>query len=135
MTDWIYDENIELDQYEAFVYLIENLITGQLYIGKKNLWITPFKKPAPGKKRRTRIKKESPWRKYYGSCVELTADVNQFGEKNFKRTILHFCKTKNDAVYLEMKEQVARDVLTATFEDGSYQYYNKNIVQKFYRKD
>ena len=75
------------DNY-GFVYNITNLTNGRQYIGRKYFW--SHRKP-PGKKRR--VKKESDWKKYYGSCPELKEDIERLGRQNFSRTILSLHKT------------------------------------------
>ena len=70
------------DNY-GFVYNITNLTNGRQYIGRKYFW--SHRKP-PGKK--TEVKKESDWKKYYGSCPELKEDIERLGRQNFSRTIL-----------------------------------------------
>ena len=102
------DEDVE--GYQAFVYIIENLETGRKYIGKKNLFFTRSKK-VKGKTRRKRERKVSDWRDYWGSSRSLLDDVADLGEDKFRREILHFCKTKGTANYLEMKEQIINEVL------------------------
>ena len=67
---WIYMERAfnsdDVGDYYGFVYNITNLTNQRQYIGRKYFW--SHRKP-PGKKRR--VKKESDWKKYYGSCPEL----------------------------------------------------------------
>ena len=92
-TPWYFEgapflsENI--DDNFGFVYLITNIQSGKRYIGRKYFW--SFRKP-PGKKRR--VKKESDWKKYYGSCPELKEDIELLGRQNFSRTILSLHKTE-----------------------------------------
>lgn len=118
------DEDVE--GYVAFVYKITNLETGRKYIGKKNLFFTRSKK-VKGKSRRKRERKVSDWRVYWGSNDSLIDDVADLGEDKFKREILHFCKTKGTANYLEMKEQIINEVLE---NDG---WYNDQIRVRVHR--
>ena len=46
------------------------------YIGRKYFW--SFRTP-PGKKRK--VKQESDWKKYYGSCPELKEDIKKYTAK------------------------------------------------------
>ena len=102
----------------AFVYQIEDLDTGRLYIGKKVMFFKGFKSV---KKKRKRILKESDWREYYGSSDVLNEEVAKRGASRFKRTILHFCPNKAVANYLEAMEQFK---FNAILDD---RYYNEQI--------
>lgn len=103
---------------EAFVYLITNLVTGRKYIGKKLAKFKKTKPPLKGKKNKRRSTVESDWREYWGSNDHLKEDVVQLGAENFTREILYYCTSRGSASYLEMYEQVQRNVL---FDDN---YYN-----------
>lgn len=109
---WIYNDkeitDEDLDGYVAFVYLIENLLTGKKYIGKKLL---KFKRTKKIKGRKRKVSVESDWRTYFGSNNLLLADVKEHGEENFRREILMLCKSKGTANYYEMKYQIQHEVL------------------------
>lgn len=125
---WFYNglifdsENIE-DNY-GFVYLIENLTNGKKYIGKKLFYSSRTKVV---KKKKKKVKAESDWKKYYGSNAELSAEVDNLGPQNFRRTILRLCKTKGECNYFEAKEQFSLDVLR------SEEYYNTWIMVKVHK--
>lgn len=112
----------------GFVYLITNLTNNRKYIGKKLLYFTKTSQKTVllknGTKKKKKIKTliESDWRDYWSSNTELKADVVTLGQENFKREILHFCKSKGDMSYLELKEQIIRSVLETD------EYYN-GVVQ------
>lgn len=106
-------------QYKAFVYLITNLISGKQYIGLKQFYCTKYK-VIKGKKKRINV--ESDWKDYWSSSDQLKSDVKLLGEENFRREILHFCKMKSHANYLEMREQIDRRVL-----ENPDLYYNRII--------
>jgi len=127
---WIY-QNQPIEEIPqgivGFVYIITNLITGKKYIGKK-LFLhskTTYKtiklKNGSKKKKRIRSKVESNWVTYYGSSINLTADIELLGKENFKREILHFCKSKASTTYLELREQIDQRVLE------SDDYYNNQV--------
>ena len=118
------DEDIE--DWTAFVYLITNNINGKKYIGKKLFQFTKSKK-LKGATRRTKVKTDSGWKNYFGSNKMLQADVLKYGPDKFKREILHFCKTKGTANYLEVKEQIMHNAL----EDP--EFYNDWIMVKVAR--
>ena len=103
---------------EGFVYIITNLTNNKKYIGKKLARFKVTKPPLKGKKNKRRSTKESDWRTYWGSSDHLNADVEELGEENFTREILHYCQSKGMLSYLEAKEQFDREVLL------SDDYYN-----------
>jgi len=121
-------ENI--DDNFGFVYLITNLQSGKKYIGRKYFW--SFRKP-PGKKRK--VKQESDWQKYYGSCPELKEDIKLFGKGIFSREILSLHETKGTCNFEETKQLFLNNVLSEALDDGSPAYYNSNILGRYMRKD
>ena len=111
---WFYKDKEVTDDdvagHTAFVYIITNLKSGKKYIGKKNLSFYR-RKHVKGKTRRKKVTTESDWRSYFGSSKSLLDDVASLGEENFRREILHFCKTRGTASYLELKEQIIQNAL------------------------
>lgn len=121
--NWIYQGREltpeEITKYPAFVYLIVNLTNNKKYIGKKLTTKAGYKTVA-GKRKRLRL--QSDFMDYYGSNEELQNDVKVLGSENFRREILHFCRTKSEASYLELREQIDNRVLE------SDDYYNSWIM-------
>jgi len=111
----------------GFVYLITNNLTRRKYIGKKlakfskTIYRVVKQKNGIKKKKRIRSKVESDWQEYYGSNLELTADVIALGAENFSREILYYCQSKSECSYIEAREQFSRRVLEST------DYYNGHI--------
>jgi hypothetical protein len=120
----------DIQDYFGFVYLIENKITGRKYIGRKYLW--QFRTPK-GKKRK--VKSESDWKNYYGSCPELTEDIKKIGKENFSRTILSLHKTKGRTNYEETRQLFKQDVLTESLDSGEPAFYNSNVMSRYFRRD
>ena len=87
----------------------------------------------PGKKRR--VKKESDWKKYYGSCPELKEDIERMGRQNFSRTILSLHKTPGKTNFEETRQLFIHGVLTESLDTGGPAYYNSNILSRYFRKD
>lgn len=118
-------------EYYGFVYKItvadsDDLpkeIRGRIYIGKKQfqykrkIRLSKKKRKETGK-RVERSLIDSKWLSYYGSNKQLIEDVKNFGEKYFKREILHLCFNKAQLSYFEVKEQIAHDVLTCNSYNG-----------------
>lgn len=121
----------------GFVYLIRNMVTDRFYVGKKNL-LSVTNKPLTKKelseitdKRKSKKKqviKESNWKSYYGSNKELLADIKEYGQDKFERTILKVCFSKKELTYYEIHQQCVYNVLITNS-------YNDNVLGKFFRKD
>jgi hypothetical protein len=111
-----------LEQFVGFVYLITDLDTGKMYVGKKNFWSTRKLPPLKGQKRKRTVRRQSDWREYFGSNETLKLLVEEKGPERYEREILKLCKSKGDLSYEELLEQVRRDVLR---DD---RYYN-GIIQ------
>ena len=114
----------------GFVYKITNLLNDRSYIGRKYFW--SFRTP-PGKKRK--VKQESDWKRYYGSCPELKEDIKKYGKEFFSREILSLHATKGTCNFEETKQLFLNNVLSESLDDGSPAYYNSNILGRYMRKD
>ena len=119
-----------IGDYFGFVYRITNKSNQRQYIGRKYFW--SFRKP-PGKKRK--VKQESDWKRYYGSCPELKEDIKKYGKEIFSREILSLHTTKGICNYEETKQLFLNNVLSESLDDGSPAYYNSNILGRYMRKD
>lgn len=117
--------------YYGFVYLIRNKLDGRIYVGKKafsykkKTKLSKKAKKATGK--RVKIEQvDSQWLSYFGSSLDVKADVKKLGEDNFTREILYLCKNKAQMNYLEAQEQFSRKVLLTNS-------YNKWIGVKCFK--
>ena len=131
---WSYNNkpfsSADIGEYFGFVYLITNNSNGRRYIGRK--YFFSFRTPK-GKKRK--VKSESDWKKYYGSCPELKEDIDKFGRENFSRTILSLHKTKGKTNYEETRQLFVNNVLTEALDTGEPAFYNSNVLSRYFRKD
>jgi len=123
--NWLYEgveyelpENTDHSDLYGFVYLITNIKNGRKYIGKKFFWRKKILPITKSRKRRKHTQVESDWKSYYGSSEELNSDIDKYGKDNFRREILHLCRTNGECGYLEAKEQFVRDALLTD------EYYN-----------
>ena len=121
------------DDIIGFVYLIINKSTGKKYIGKKLAKFTKTKvktvtlKSGEKKKKKMKTYEESDWKTYWSSSEELKKDVVSLGEESFSREILHYCNSKGVLSYMELKEQMDRQVLEST------DYYNAIVQVKIHK--
>ena len=120
---WLYEDKefVLEDNWYGFIYLIENLVNGKKYIGRKYLTKAGYKTV---NKKRKKIRVESDWVDYYGSSPALAKDIEIYGQDNFKRTILRLCKSRGECNYFETKYIFDVDAVL----DGNY--YNNWVSCK-----
>lgn len=99
------------EDYIGFVYVVTNRETSMRYLGKKLFWSVRKLKPLKGQKRKRTVRVESDWKTYCGSSETVKALVEEKGLELFDREILHLCKSKGELSYMELREQLDRDVL------------------------
>ncbi len=114
--EFVYDE-----QWYGFIYLIENIVNGRKYIGRKFLTKAGYKTV---NKKRKKIRVESDWADYYGSSPALAKDIELYGKECFTRTILRLCKARGECNYFETKYIFDADAVL----DGNY--YNSWVSCK-----
>ena len=124
---WIFNNkpftSADIDNFVGFVYVIESLNDGKLYIGRKYFHSV---RKVKGKARRQR--KESDWKTYYGSSELLKERIKEHGTENFRRIILSLHTTQGDCNYEEVRQQFINNVL----EDE--RFLNDNINGKWFKK-
>jgi hypothetical protein len=112
-------EDILINDYFGFVYLMEEVDTGKKYVGEKGFH--SFLTPKGGKNKK---KQESNWRKYPSSNALLGLHIKQSEEarnEKFKFTILSICKDKSIMKFDEVRWMM---LLGALVSDD---YYNDNV--------
>ena len=114
----------------GFIYEIE-FDNGMKYVGQKFLYHSKTLKPLKGYKRKRKTVIESDWKKYNGSIkdVDIKQQIKEGSIKPVHRIILKVCTHRKQLSYFEIKYMFERDCLER--ED----YYNSNILGKFFRKD
>ncbi len=140
-TNWIWN-NQEVQDISfieegviGFIYII-TLSNNMKYIGKKNFFSKRkrvFGKKEIAKMSDKRLKtyeyviKESDWKSYTGS-----SELMKVIPKNItivKKEIIDLARSNKELTYLELHHQVVNDVLR------NDNYYNSNILGKFFRND
>ena len=89
-----------------------------------------------GKKRK--VKSESDWKNYYGSCPELKEDRERMGRQNFSRTILSVHKTSGKTNFEETRlfvNGVPPRPLTAESQDTTMETSSTDISEKTTMKE
>ncbi len=145
--NWLYnnEEITDISQFPSNTFgFIYEVITpeGKKYIGKKVLYHNQKKKltkaelaeqSGRGRKKSFRIiQKESDWKKYYGSNKHLKNQITK-GEvtlESLGKQIIEVGFNKKHLTYLESKHLFQLEVLEKPDE-----YYNDNILGKFFTKD
>lgn len=92
----------------GFIYVVEEISTGRIYIGQKHVWT---KKIKTVNKKRKKITIESDWKQYYGSSAYIMEKVENEGTSDFKRYIVALCSSSGQMNYIEMKLQMDLRVL------------------------
>lgn len=113
----------EPDKHFGFVYCITNMVTGKKYLGRKNYWFTRRVK-VNGRKNRRKVVKESDWRTYMGSSLELKKDITKLGKDNFQFKILSQHNSLSMLKYSEVKAIITSGALINVDDEGNPTYYN-----------
>lgn len=113
----------------GFIYEVFHKPSGKKYLGKKVLHFNRTLPPLKGMKRKRKVVKESDWKNYFGSHVEIKQLIKEEKQDEFERRILQFVPTKKLLTYYECKYLFMNEVLE------NEEYINDNILAKFYRKD
>ncbi len=107
----------------GFIYVIVNKNCRRAYIGRKLLSRAATRGPLKGRVNKRRYRKESDWKNYCSSCVDLQVDIDLQGEDSFDFVIVGFCHSTFAMTYLEAAMQVRFGVLFGRF-------YNRNIMMR-----
>lgn len=122
---WILPQGFDREAISSkagFIYVVTNLATGRMYIGKKYTWAKRGKKLV-----------QSNWPAYWGSSESLLLDIRALGRANFERRILALHETRTHTDFAEERELFVRNALHATFSDGSPIYYNRHIGGRWFK--
>lgn len=139
IEDLINDPNFNPNEYVGFVYMTTFLNLNKKYLGKKSFFHSVKRKigkkeialiTGKGRKPITeKVQKDSGWKDYYGSEPEVIRLSKIEPKDKIVREVLRLCKDKRELTYFEVKYQFQYNVLE------SEQYFNSNILGKFFRKD
>ena len=119
---WNYGYKFDPEQWFGFIYCIENTVTSQFYIGKKQFY-------HGGKKKSRTYGKEMSWRTYEGSSTKVKSDIKKYGKDHFNFNIVDMYKTKGGLYYAEAYLQMLSECMTETLSDNATpRFYNRQIA-------
>lgn len=119
---WNYSYKVDPEQWFGFIYCIENKVTNQFYIGKKQL-------KHGGKRKSKTYGKPMSWKNYTGSSTTLNSDIKEYGKPNFRFDIVDFYKTKGGLYYAEAYLQMLSNSMTEYLKDEKTpRFYNRQIA-------
>ena len=118
--------------YIGFIYKITDTKTGKSYIGKKVFNYSKkrkltVKERVGTRKKVERIKIDSNWQNYWGSCRPLLEWIEENGTKTLKREIIKLCKDKQSLAYWEAHFLFKEEVLF------SNKHWNSNILGRYFK--
>ena len=123
---WNFPHEFDITEWVGFVYRITELNSGRQYVGKKQFFSNRTKRVA-GKKNKKHYKKESDWKKYTGSSVELNKSIELYGMGNYQFDIESLHATKGTLHYREVEVQIKENVLRERLPNGTRKFYNGHI--------
>jgi hypothetical protein len=146
MNNWLYNKKV-IDKIEdfpqdsfGFIYITTHKPSGVSYIGKKSLYHNVKRKltkkelaeqTGRGRKPTTQVvQKESDWKTYYGSAKPILEILKEGKHDDFTREIIQIVNNKKLLTYYECKYLFKYGVL-----ENPVEYFNDNILGKFFRKD
>jgi hypothetical protein len=143
---WLYKEQVieKIEDFPqdafGFIYITTHKPSGVSYIGKKSLYHNVKRKltkkelaeqTGRGRKPTTQVvQKESDWKTYYGSAKPILEILKDGKHDEFTREILQIVNNKKLLTYYECKYLFTYGVLEHPLE-----YFNDNVLGKFYSKD
>ena len=126
-----------IEDYQGFVYELEEISTGKKYIGKKFFWSKRRLPPLKGKSRKRIVKKESDWRDYYGSSEEVKLLVD--AEESWIQKAIDLSVLEQRRLWLESERESLEAVQAAgvkvSYPDKTLFSEKSKSVLDEYQKD
>jgi len=119
---WKFNEDFDPDHWFGFLYCIENTVTKQFYLGKKQFRIQ-------GKKRSKNYGKEHKWRSYVGSSEHLKKDIKLYDKDKFRFDMIELYRTRGGLNYVEAWCQMVSNSMTDCLDDEETpRWYNRQVA-------
>ncbi|WP_423056918.1 hypothetical protein [Aeromonas hydrophila] len=103
---WGIDES-QISNYTGFIYKLQNIKTGEWYIGSKNFYSHRKETKKSSPKYGKRVKKESDWKTYQSSSVI----VSQWPTEDVHCEVLWLCVSKYELAYREIESLIQAHAL------------------------
>jgi hypothetical protein len=122
--------------YFGFIYAITHLLSGRIYLGKKQYYNSKREygcsrrcTDRQSKDFKLKCWKESNWRVYKGSSPSLKKFMEEVDDDSqFEYKIICQCRSKSLLHYMELKILWTADVMRERMEDGvTFRYFNNSI--------
>jgi len=136
---WEFSRKLDPDKHFGFLYCITSLEESRFYLGRKN-FSTGGKKtkkhPKTGKRVvNTAYGKDTKWRSYRGSSVDLTKAITTYGEDKFHFEMIDVYNTYGGLYYAEAFLQMSTETMTRKVpgNDSCFLFYNRQIAAVRFR--
>lgn len=96
----------------GFTYYVENIITGEKYIGRK-YFDSIRRKRVKNRKNRKVVRNDSGWRSYTTSSEYVNANIEKYGKDKHFFVILAVYDTRGQTNFAEMELLFKNDVLAS----------------------
>lgn len=124
---WNFPHEFDITEWTGFIYRITEIHSGRQYIGKKQFFSNRTKKII-GRKNKKHFKKESNWKTYMGSSVELNKAIAIHGKDNYRFDIESLHASKGTLHYREVELQIYENVMRERLPNGERKFYNGHIA-------
>jgi len=122
--------------YFGFIYLITDLTSGRMYLGKRQYWSS--RQRIKGCKSKVTDRQspkwkpccwsESDWRFYKGSSKSFAKWQEEHPNHEYEYRIIRECRCRGTLHYAEVEAQVKCGALTARDSDGEKIFFNRQIA-------
>ncbi len=108
-------------QWYGFIYRIVHHPTDHKYIGSKRFWSI-----------RKGHREQSDWPKYQSSSKDFKQLIATTSKRECTFEIMALCSGLSELTYTEAWYQFHFNVMTKCLPNGRREYYNRNILGKFF---
>lgn len=138
---WEFSRQLDPSKHFGFLYCISSLEEGKFYLGRKNFAAggkKTKKHPKTGKRvPNLAFGKETKWREYTGSSVDLNEEIKKRGIESFRFEMIDVYNTYGGLYYAEAFLQMSTESMTMKIKEGKgkdcFMFYNQQIAPVRFR--